>query len=79
MNSTLCRLQSRFSNLSTWFLMIALAVMSSPAWAQAEQLRPPRAKETPSSPKFLIMGVIILLLAIIVVVVTLKTKRTHQD
>jgi len=59
--------------------MAAFAVMSSPAWAQAEQLRPPKAKETPSSPKFFIMGVIILLLGVLVVVVTLKTKRTHQD
>ena len=59
--------------------MAVFAIMSSPAWAQAEQLTPPRAKETPSSPKFLMMGIIFVLLAIVIVIVTLKVKRTHQD
>jgi hypothetical protein len=79
MNNMLLSLQSRFSALSSWLLMAIFAAMSSPAWAQAEELRPPRAKEAPSSPKFLMMGIIVVLLAIVVVVVTLKVKRTHQD
>ncbi|MFK7758596.1 MAG: hypothetical protein AB8C13_01470 [Phycisphaerales bacterium] len=53
--------------------------MSSPVWAQAEELRPPKASEAPSSPKYLMMGVLLVIFAGVVVAVTLKTKRGHQD
>lgn len=56
-----------------------IALMCSPVWAQAEELRLPKAKEAPDSPKFMMMGVAILLVAGVVAVVTLKTKRGHQD
>jgi len=73
----------RISSLYMWFVVGAMMVMSSQAWAQAadavEQLRPPKTKEAPSSPKFLMMGIVLVLLAGVVVVVTLKTKRGHQD
>ena len=59
--------------------VLAMALVCSPVWAQAEELRLPKAKDAPSSPKFLMMGVVIVLLAGVVVVVTLKTKRGHQD
>jgi len=56
-----------------------MSVMSSPVWAQVEGLKPPKTKDAPSSPKFLMMGVVIVLIAVTVVVVTLKAKRGHQD
>lgn len=66
-----------------WAFAGLMAVMSSPAWAQAEDaveaLRPPKTTDAPSSPKYLMMALAIVLLAAVVVVVTLKTKRGHQD
>jgi|TARA_R110002072_G_scaffold175700_2_gene331650 ABC-type uncharacterized transport system permease subunit len=73
----------RISSLSMWAFAGLMAVMSSSAWAQAEDavetLRPPKTSDAPSSPKFLMMGLVLVLLAAVVVVVTLKTKRDHQD
>jgi len=69
----------RISSLYGWIIVGMMSVMSSPVWAQVEGLKPPRAKEAPSSPKFLMMGVVLVLLALTVVVVTLKAKRGHQD
>tara|TARA_R110000868_G_scaffold119469_1_gene316685 strand:- start:422084 stop:422332 length:249 start_codon:yes stop_codon:yes gene_type:complete len=73
----------RISSLSMWAFAGLMAVMSSPAWAQAEDaveaLRPPKTTDAPSSPKYLMMALAIVLLAAVVVVVTLKTKRGHQD
>ena len=77
------RLQTLFfersSRLAALCMMLMVSVMSSPVWAQVEGLKPPKAKESPSSPKFLMMGIVLLLLGAAVVVVTLKTKRDHQD
>ncbi len=66
---------------SLWgrFGVLAMALVCSPVWAQAEELRLPKAKEAPGSPKFMMMGVAIVLVAGVVAVVTLKTKRGHQD
>ena len=69
----------RISSLYGWIIVGAMSVMSSPVWAQVEGLKPPKTQDAPSSPKFLMMGVIIVLLAATVVVVTLKAKRGHQD
>jgi len=69
----------RISSLYGWIVVGVMSVMSSPVWAQVEGLKPPKTKDAPSSPKFLMMGVIIVLLAVTVVVVTLKAKRGHQD
>lgn len=75
--------QNRISSLYSWLrmglILGVVSVMSSPVWAQAEALKPPRAKDAPSSPKFLLMGVLLVLVGAAVVVVTLKTKRGHQD
>lgn len=72
-------LQTRISTLWTRIGVVVLAVMGSPAWAQVEELRLPKTKEAPSSPKYLMMGVVIVLLAGAVVAVTLKAKRDHLD
>jgi len=73
----------RISSLSMWAFAGLMAVMSSSAWAQAEDavetLRPPKTTDAPSSPKYLMMALALVLLAAVVVVVTLKTKRGHQD
>lgn len=73
------RLCTMFSALSSMLTLAMIAFVASPAFAQAEDLRPPKTNSAISSPKFLIMGVIVLLLAATVVVVTLKAKRGHQD
>jgi hypothetical protein len=80
-------LHQRVSSLSAkalaFFMMASIAMLSSDVWAQAEDaaepLRPPRVGDAPSSPKFLVMGVIVVLVALVVIAVTLKTKRGHQD
>ena len=72
-------LQTRILSLWTRISVVGMALMCSPVWAQVEELRLPRTKEVPSSPKYLIMAVVIVLLAGMVVVVTLKTKRDHLD
>ena len=69
----------RISSLYGWIIVGMMSVMSSPVWAQVEGLKPPKTKDAPSSPKFLMMGVVIVLIAVTVVVVTLKAKRGHQD
>lgn len=69
----------RFSVVSMWLVGVVMSVMASPAWAQVEELKPPKAKEAPSSPKYLLMGIVIVLVAGVIVAVTLKTKRGHQD
>lgn len=75
--------QNRISSFSSWLrmglILGVVSVMSSPVWAQVEGLKPPKAKEAPSSPKFILMGILLLLLGVVVVAVTLKTKRDHQD
>ncbi len=76
------RVSSLTAKAMAWFMMASVAMLGSDVWAQAEDaepLRPPRVGDAPSSPKFLVMGVIIVLLALVVVAVTLKTKRGHQD
>lgn len=75
--------QNRISSLYSWLrmglILGVVSLMSSPVWAQAEGLRPPKAKEAPSSPKFILMAILLVLVGATVVAVTLKTKRDHQD
>lgn len=56
-----------------------MMAMCSPVWAQAEELKPPKASESPSSPKYLMMGLLLVIFGGVVVAVTLKSKRGHQD
>jgi len=72
-------IHQRISSLYGWMILGLMSAMSSPLWAQVEALNPPKTKEAPSSPKFLMMGVVLVLLAGTVVLVTLKAKRGHQD
>ena len=69
----------RISGLYSLLVVGVISVMSSPVWAQVEDLKPPRTKEAPSNPKFLVMGVAVLLLGAAIFVVTMKAKRDHQD
>lgn len=55
-----------------------MALGASPALAQDDALKPPRAKELTGG-GFMIYAVAILLVGAVVFVATLKTKRGHQD
>lgn len=69
----------RISRLYSLLVVGLISVMSSPVWAQVEDLSPPRTKDAPSNPKFLVFGVAAILVGAAIFVVTMKAKRDHQD
>ena len=70
---------SALSGSALLMLMMGMVSVSTGIARAQDQLSPPKTREEPSSPVYVVMIIAVLLVAAVVFAASLRSKRTHQD